>query len=60
MTQIEAEAVLCEDGRAVMVYLYRGDDLIGTGSQSLPLTITEEAFESIRSEWEHAWEETSA
>ncbi|RVI06483.1 hypothetical protein CN205_13935 [Sinorhizobium meliloti] len=55
MTQIEAEAVLCEDGRTVMVYLYRGDDLIGTGSQSLPLTITEEAFEAVRPEWEQTW-----
>ncbi|TDX77738.1 hypothetical protein EDE05_11447 [Neorhizobium sp. R1-B] len=55
---IEAEAVLCEDGRTVLVYLYQHDDLVGTRSQSLPLTISDGEFEEIRPEWERVWEAT--
>lgn len=58
--KIDVEAYLCEDGRTVMISRYRGDEQISTEYQSLPLPITEEVFETIRSEWEHAWEETRA
>ncbi|WJR67657.1 hypothetical protein QTA58_02510 [Neorhizobium sp. CSC1952] len=56
---IEAEAVLCEDGRTVMVYLYQGKDLVDTRSQSLPFVISDDAFEDVRAEWERAWETTA-
>ncbi|MDX0415209.1 hypothetical protein GHK39_31490 [Sinorhizobium medicae] len=57
---IDVEAYLCEDSQTVMLSAYRGEELISTEYQSLPLPITEETFESLRSEWERAWEETSA
>ncbi|MDX0581949.1 hypothetical protein GOD01_03335 [Sinorhizobium medicae] len=57
---IDVEAYLCEDSRTVMLSAFRGEALISTEYQFLPLPITEEVFEAIRSEWESAWEETSA
>jgi hypothetical protein len=56
MSNPKAEAVLCEDGRTVVAYLYSGDELIGTRCQSLPIPITEEVFREVRPEWEQVWE----
>lgn len=51
---IKAEAVLCEDNQTVLVYLYEGEEIVGTRSHRLPLIITEDAFEDMRAEWEQA------
>ncbi len=52
---LSAEAVLCEDGRHVMFYVYDGDCLVGTHTQSLPIALCENAFEECRPEWEQSF-----
>jgi len=52
---LTAEAVLCEDGKHVMFYVYDGDDLVGTHTQPLPIVLSQEAFEACRSEWEQSF-----
>jgi hypothetical protein len=46
------EAVLCEDSKSVGFYHYDGDELISFTTQALPMVISEEAFQELRSEWE--------
>jgi hypothetical protein len=52
---LTAEAVLCEDGKHVMFYVYDGDDLAGTHTQPLPIVLSQKAFETCRSEWERSF-----
>ena len=52
---LEVEAVLAEDGRTIVFYSYRGEGLVRVESQSLPIHITNEAFEDVRGGWQTAW-----
>jgi hypothetical protein len=51
MTVSQIDPVLAEDGRNVAFYAWKDDDETIFWSISLPMTIEENAFEDLRSDW---------